>query len=206
MHHTRMKLYAAALLAGAIAIGCNSDRTTGAGAASPSLKEVRAPAPPKPGKPAPTTPETVTVATRRVPLPADILRWKMIDSKGGTLEIKEAGLRLVVPPNAVLVPTVFTVTALEGSQIAYEFGPAGSRFDSVPLRVEQDLKDIWLPDDNSAVAGYFSSRSQLSEDGTVSTLSEPLIQTGKDGTLTKIIFDVYHFSGYVLASGRRTTY
>ena len=56
--------------------------------------------------------------TRATPLAKDISVSAVIDKKGGTLSIPEAGLTLVVPPNAVSTKTTFVATALAGKLVA----------------------------------------------------------------------------------------
>src|SRR5919199_1682567 len=86
-----------------------------------------------------------------------------IGRAGGTLALEEAGLTLTVPPGAVRLPTTFTITALAGDLVAYEFGPHGWIFHK-PLRVTQRLQGI----DHGALQGplalsaaYFPDRERL---------------------------------------------
>src|SRR5687767_1532962 len=68
------------------------------------------------------------VLERKTPLSEDITVTATIDEKGGSLSIPAAGFHLTVPQGAVKSKTKFTVTAIKGSLVAYEFGPHGIRF------------------------------------------------------------------------------
>jgi len=198
-----VKLGGAALILGSALVACNSDRTTGTGSASVALKKMKAPGPKG------TRPETVTVARRRVPLPADITSGAWIGSGGGQVEIEEAGLKLVVPKGAVPRNTYFTVTALKGDLIAYEFEPSGSTFYSVPLRVEQKKGSISSPKIGAAIAGHWRDRADLENLATVGVLAETRSVVEEDDEAVvkgrKLVFSVEHFSGYLIATGRTRT-
>jgi hypothetical protein len=146
-------------------------------------------------------PDTVTVATRLVPLEQELSTSAVIGPAGGTLELPDAGLKLIVPKNAVASNVTFTVKALPGAMLAYEFGPHGTVF-RTPLRVEQDIKQVLLPADESVVAGYFPDQDDLLADEVVGTINEKL-PAQLDVTGSKVRFDVSHFSGYLIATGRQ---
>ena len=57
---------------------------------------------------------------------------------GGTLSLPGAGLLVVVPPLALSSRQTITVTAVAGSNVAYEFAPHGLKF-NLPLVVTQNL-------------------------------------------------------------------
>ena len=81
--------------------------------------------------------------TRSTPLATDISVSAVIGKQGGTITIPEAGLTLVVPPNAVSSDVKFTATALAGRAVAYDFQPHGTKF-AVPLTFQQDLRKTSL--------------------------------------------------------------
>jgi hypothetical protein len=202
-----VKLGGAALILGSALVACNSDRTTGVGPATVALKRMKAPPPP-----AGTQPETVTVVRRRVPLPADVTKGVWIGAGGGQVEIKEAGVKLVVPKGAVASDTYFTITALKGDLIAYDFGPSGSTFYTVPLRVEQEKALLILPTTATHVptAGYWQDHADLYNESTVGVLAETRPVTEEYDALAvdgkKLVFSVEHFSGYLIATGRNSGY
>jgi hypothetical protein len=126
-----------------------------------------------------------------------------IGAFGGTLALPGAGLTVVVPPFAVTSPTKITVTAVAGNQVAYQFDPHGTQF-LVPLVVTQSLIGTsalsggLLP--QPLVAGYFASLSDLNTlDGTA--LVSELLSTSVSLLTKTAVFPVFHFSGYLVASG-----
>ena len=147
-----------------------------------------------------------TTLQRRTPLARDITVSSVIGKSGGVLEIREAGLRLFVPPGAVDGPVDFTATALKGSMIAYEFGPHGTTFNK-PLTFRQDLKPTTWFHHKSGVQlelGYFKDKSQIDAPRGRVLIDEflPAVEVKQ----SRIQFDIHHFSGYVLASGRKSSY
>lgn len=145
-----------------------------------------------------SSPVTVQPLQRTVPLPSNISASAYIGALGGTISIPSAGLTVVVPPLALMSRTHVTVTALAGSNVAYEFAPHGIRF-LVPLVVTQSLKNTeaqtgGLVNPLSLKAGYFPDSSN------VTSVTELL---GVDVNLLDqaAVFTVWHFSGYILAGG-----
>ncbi len=131
-----------------------------------------------------------------------------ISKKGGTIEIKDAGVTLVVPANALngASSMTFTVTALAGNAVSYEFGPHGTTF-SAPLTIVQELKKTsWdkVKDLSGIEGAYFADQAQLSPDGTLAVVDE-FRPTNVEFEKNKISFTVDHFSGYLISSGRTAT-
>ena len=188
---------AALILSVAIA-ACGGDRATGVSPVGTGIRPVGVALKKMKMR---TSPDTVTVATRFAPLAEDLTVTKVIGPAGGTLDLPEAGLRVTVPRNAVSSDVTFTVTALHGSLLAYEFGPHGTTF-TTPLKVEQDIKNVLLPADESALAGYFPDQDDLLVDDIVGTIDERL-PAQLDIVGSKVRFDVYHFSGYLIATGKK---
>lgn len=147
-------------------------------------------------------PEQVAVIQRNTPLANSITRSASIGLFGGMITIPEAGLKVIIPPGAVLSRTQFTVTAPQGSAVAYEFGPHGARF-LVPLVVEQDLRNTNAYRNTeilgSLEAGYFTDLSKVG----LTTLISEILPVLYDPITAKARFAVGHFSGYLLASGRQ---
>ena len=128
----------------------------------------------------------------------------LIDSIGGVIEVREAGLRVTVPAGAVSGPTRITVTALPGSLVAYEFQPHGIVF-QVPITVRQDLGGTnWfrLSNHSQMEAGYFPDASSIDAATGLVQVRE-FIPTVIDVNSRKAQFQVSHFSGYMLSTGRR---
>jgi hypothetical protein len=149
-----------------------------------------------------TKSDTVTVYTRRTPFASDVSASEVIGSNGGMLELKSAGLKIFVPKGAVSSPMTFSITALAGGLVAYEFTP--HMVFAQPIRVEQQLSELNVPANTSGtVAGYFADRADLGVTASdVGTIQEELPVTF-DQSGGKAKFTVSHFSGYLMASGRR---
>ena len=137
--------------------------------------------------------------TWKNPLAEDIKVSAVIGKEGGSLSIPAAGFYLTIPEGAVQEPTDFTVTALKGKLVAYEFGPHGITFKKA-LQARQDLgsTDWRLLQLRPLVAGYFSVEAHLDYSAKTALLSEVI--TGVTTPLTKQFkFSIEHFSGYVVA-------
>jgi hypothetical protein len=182
-----------ALVLGVALVACRSDAVTGSEVASPSLGKRM------------WTPDasTVRVALRKRPLRSDRTESKVIGPKGGSISIPEAGLKVIVPEGAISRPVAFSVTAIGGKLVAYEFEPHGTHF-AVPLRVEQKKDRIILPAGGDPTAGYFSDRQELDDNSSVGVIEEerPVLDlVSAEGKV--LVFSVEHFSGYLVASGRK---
>jgi hypothetical protein len=95
------------------------------------------------------------------------------------------------------------VAARAGDLVAYEFQPHGTVF-AKPIQLTQDLKgtSFYKLDNHGTVeAAYFASPEQLDE-GTDTALVDEFLPVSADLTNAKLKFDVGHFSGYMLSSGR----
>ena len=145
---------------------------------------------------------TSPVLRRTTSLASDVTVSASIGSEGGVLTIPEAGLRVVIPAGAASVPTPFSATAIRGKAVAYEFQPHGARF-ARPLEVVQDLRGtewIGLPLLGFR-AGYFADRKQLDTENATVQLNE-ILPLSLDLVRLQARFDVEHFSGYVISTGR----
>ncbi|MDF1506155.1 hypothetical protein [Roseisolibacter sp. H3M3-2] len=136
---------------------------------------------------------------RNAPLRENITVTATIGARGGRLEIPAAGFALDVPAGAVLVPTAFTVTALAGDLLAYEFGPDGSVF-PVALQASQDLRVTQtnrLPKRASLRAGYFRSQSDVNQSAATASVSQES-RTTVSATGHRLTFGIPHFSGWIV--------
>jgi hypothetical protein len=139
---------------------------------------------------------------RTTALSSDVSVSQVIGSRGGSIELPEAGLTLSIPSGAIIGgPLMITVTAVAGNTVAYEFLPHGTQF-AKPLQFEQTLKGTnWekVKIKTNVVGGYFRLRNQLDAVTGASLLDEtyPITIKGK-----RMTFDIVHFSGYMVSTGR----
>ena len=176
--------------------GCGVDRATG-----PSAPDARLAEAPASGLLGDLLGELTEkkILTRKVALTQDITVSKKIDRRGGTIEIPSAGFSLKIPPGAVNEAVQFSVTAVAGKAIAYEFAPHGIKF-AVPLVANQDLDNTdYRPLSFRLLsAGYFADRSQLDLFQATALVSELI--NGLTLPLSKEFYwPISHFSGYVVA-------
>ena len=144
-------------------------------------------------------PDEVLVVQRIEPLIQEFTVSQVIGSRGGTLEIREAGVSVRVPPHAVGEAMTMTLTARAGSLVAFEFAPHGVRF-AKALKVELDLKNTSMfAADQSLSAGYFPRASAIN-DALGTALIEEILPTKRSGRW--LSFEIVHFSGYLVSSGR----
>ena len=146
---------------------------------------------------------TVSVVTRNTPLASPLIVSKTVGVLGGTISIPGAGLKVVVPALAVTSPTTITVTAVAGNQVAYEFQPHGIRF-LVPLLVSQNLIGTSAYNGGLLQLGlrgaYFANSSDLNPGAGTALVSE-LLGVALNLSAKTATFPVFHFSGYLIASG-----
>lgn len=133
---------------------------------------------------------------RTVALDQEIEVSATIGAAGGRLSIPETGFELTVPAGAVLRDTRFTVRALAGTAVAYEFEPHGTTFRR-PLLANQSLYGT-KPALGLLQGAYFPDRSLLNPSGTSALVSELL------GGVTNLLdrsftWRINHFSGYIVA-------
>lgn len=143
-----------------------------------------------------TTLQTVTPLNRTTPLAQPITVSKTIGVLGGAITVPGAGLTVVVPPLAVGKNTLFSITALAGSAVAYDFQPHGTKF-LVPLVATQDLHNTQGANllNLSLFAGYFPDSSNPTQVSQTFSVQVSLL------TLTAV-WTIPHFSGYIVATGR----
>src|SRR5437879_5853601 len=84
------------------------------------------------------SPETVIPLLRDSAIPSNIIVTKTIGLLGGTISIPSAVVTVVIPALALTSNHSISVTALAGSNLAYEFSPHGLTF-NLPVVMTQDL-------------------------------------------------------------------
>lgn len=144
-------------------------------------------------------PVQVTPLQRTEPLSNSLSTSATVGPLGGTLALPGAGLLVVVPPLALSSKQTISVTAVAGSNVAYEFAPHGLKF-NLPLVVTQNLAVTQagrngLVSPLSLFAGYFP-------DSTKPTSITESLNVNVNLLNQAAVFSVWHFSGYILASGR----
>jgi hypothetical protein len=181
----------AAFIALAGTVSCATDATT-----SPSK---RAPAS---NTAAPLDSAIAIVALQRTaPLATSLTASARIGVLGGQVALPGAGLTVVVPPLALVTPVTITVTALAGSDVAYEFSPHGLTF-AAPLVATQSLVNTQaqaggLIDPLSLFVGYFP------DSASITSVTELLnLQINLSGQTSTAL--LLHFSGYIWSSGRES--
>lgn len=145
---------------------------------------------------------SVVAFTRDTAVTSSITRSFTFDAKGGAIDIKETGLHIDVPADAIPSPTLtISVTVLQGKAIAYDFQPHGTVF-LKPLVFRQDLSNTtWdkLGFTGVVNGGYFKSVSQINlQKGTA--LLDELFPVTFDKKV--VSFNIGHFSGYMVSGGR----
>jgi hypothetical protein len=145
----------------------------------------------------------VYVLQRTSPLERDITASARIGALGGTIVLPDRSVRLTIPRGALRTTTEIRVTAVAGSDVALEFEPHGLRFDR-PVTVSVSLAGTRAEDNLLVAATLFAAyvpdgRAGLLPDGTA-LISEALRMALGLGRQAR--FDVNHFSGYILATGR----
>lgn len=143
-------------------------------------------------------PITVVPLQRSTPLSSAQTASARIGVLGGQISLPDAGLTVVVPPLAVVTPVTITVTALAGSDVAYEFSPHGLAF-LAPLTTTQSLTGTAAAtggtvDPLSLFVGYFPDSSQIT------TVTELLnVQLNVSAQTSTVLLS--HFSGYMWSGG-----
>lgn len=156
---------------------------------------------------------TVNVLERNKPLDADAVASATIGPNGGAIRLSDAGFTLIVPRGAVASPTNFTVAAVPGSLVAYEFEPHGMTF-AVPLVAVQDLRGTSSHGNSvsplTLFAGYFRNAGEIDNAGSRATIHEAAdvdshgnsngdSQGGEGKKGKSVTFPIFHFSGYLVA-------
>lgn len=190
----------ATVLVGTAAIGvitaCSSDRLTGPAPVAPAsaglignvldlVKGILTP---------------VTGLLRTSSLSSSITRSITVNKNGGELIIPETGLTLTIPKNAVSSTVTIKVTAVAGNMIAYNFEPHGIKF-ATPITFSQDLSKTAFNGKNpkNLQGGYFKVLEQLNLLRGLGLVDEQLPARVSNN---RVSFDISHFSGYMVSTGR----
>ena len=147
----------------------------------------------------------VRILKRTKPLNATVAMSGVIGPRGGHLWIPEAGVEVRFAPGAVVSATRITLTAIEGTDVAYEFMPHGLKF-SAPVVVRQDLKKTTAGSDAGLAASlqgsYFEGALAANLLGTHDVYAR--IKEGRQGKLNansrSLEFTIEHFSGYMVST------
>lgn len=118
-----------------------------------------------------------------------------IGPEGGVVRIPDTGFELVVPANAVSTPTNFSVTALAGRSVAFEFQPHGTTF-KVPLTFRQNIRYTRFGHGQHLKGAYFEDRTKINANTGAATVLEQ-IDASVNGDW--IEFLIHHFSGYLVS-------
>lgn len=184
-----LRLRAPLALAGALALGAcvQTPARTDAAIAEPNLEFVR-------------TPTWATGLRWATPRTSAATATATIGANGGELELASTGLVLTVPAGAVSSPTKFTVTALPGALVAYDFQPHESAF-AKAIVVEQRLRGVEpVAAGVTFEGGSFGDVSQLDQAAGVAQVSE-LVPASRLAHAVRA--EVRHFSGWLLTIARR---
>jgi hypothetical protein len=143
----------------------------------------------------------IAPVTRTLSLERDITWSFVAGPEGAVSSNSRVGLTISVPRGALTTTKVITVTALAGAPIAYTFQPHGLVFQR-PVTLRQSLSGTSGYGARDVLAGaYFKTdRLVLNENG-LAEISELLPAQTNFFTKT-VTFQIEHFSGYILASGR----
>ncbi|MEO6877585.1 MAG: hypothetical protein ABI205_03825 [Gemmatimonadaceae bacterium] len=132
---------------------------------------------------------------RTTPLASNISRSVTVGLLGATIAVPGTGFSMVIPPLAVAAGTRITVTALAGSNVAYEFAPHGIHF-LLPLVATQSLQNMQNPPSGllGLHLGYFPDPTH------VTTVTE-LLNVNVDLLGLSATSSIWHFSGYIFVGG-----
>lgn len=142
------------------------------------------------------------------PLAEAVVVTRTVPSSGGSIDVPGTGFQLQIPSGAFAGQSMtFTVTALPGSIVAYDFAPHGATF-LKPLGFVQQLGHTnWktlsqLPGATLLLEGaYFADAAQLDEVTGHAQVDEFLAADVNVAGAT-LRFPISHFSGYMTSSGR----
>jgi hypothetical protein len=161
------------------------------------------------------TPRDLFALGRFLPLNRDFVVSRTISPGGGTIVLREAGVSLRFPAGALANRTRITVRAHAGDHVAYTFEPHGLQF-AAPVEVAQLLtftsaygKDDVTGELQGAYLPHGIADLDASGVATVAEVYPVRFRSFEpyNGRFvpTLATFQIAHFSGYMLASGKKDT-
>lgn len=151
--------------------------------------------------------DTSLVLKRLTPLAADVSVSATIGASGGTIVIQAAGGKIDIPKGALSQPTVITMTALAGPNVAYEFQPHGLTF-AQPVKLQQTIAGTWAqqyPVLLNGMHGSYWGQAQLDSAFIDPAKYFALVKEHEIGypeaNASQIKFYLNHFSGYLVSCG-----
>jgi hypothetical protein len=148
-------------------------------------------------------PQKASALTKKTELSAPITVSAEIGRKGGWLQIPQVGFALYVPERVLKKNVRFSVTALPGKVVAFEFEPHGMQFPD-PLYIVQSLDsvDVSGKDISKFEVAYFANSSQVNQADQTAIINEflPIFFEADH----KVFYaPIKHFSGYLISTGRQ---
>ena len=146
--------------------------------------------------------QSVYVLRRQTPLAQPITVTRNIGYDGGTISVPGTGFSMSIPRGALKYTTPITVTAVAGDKVQYEFGPHGLTF-AQPVHVTQSLEGTYAQNKSVSYEAIYYGQS-----GSTSLLTKlvdvvlEVLKAVVDPITNSVSFDVRHFSGYLVSSGR----
>jgi hypothetical protein len=177
-----------------VAVACAPDRATAPSAAAASLAATH-------DVGADAAPFLVTALRWRTPRAASTWSF-VVDPSGTVVNNPTLGLHIRFPQGAVDSATTITVTAPEGPFVAYDFEPHGLHF-GASVWLTQDLSQAVVPRDSALAGAYYGTGIPDIDPvtGAVTVLEYEPTSLVANGAAARL--EITHFSGYVVASGRR---
>jgi len=149
--------------------------------------------------------KSVHVLRRSTALAEDVSYTQVVGVARGKIVVPKTGLTIEIPYGALKSATPITVTALAGDKVAYEFGPHGLLFQK-PVRVTQSLTGTYAENKTvSYEAIYFGPSNDGGLLGGVLGLVLEILNIDVNRTTNSVGFDVRHFSGYLVSTGRMSS-
>jgi hypothetical protein len=151
--------------------------------------------------------DTALVLKRLTPLPSDISQSMVIGPAGGSINIQAAGGKIDFPPGALAAPTLITMTAFAGPDVAYDFQPHGLTF-AQPVKIQQTVAGTWAAAYPTLLDGMHGSYYGTSLDNAWVDKGKYFAHVDEnelgyvDANRSQIKFYIGHFSGYMLSCGR----
>jgi hypothetical protein len=151
--------------------------------------------------------DTSLVLKRLTPLATNISQSATIGPSGGSINVQGSGGKIDIPPGALAAPTLITMTALAGPDVAYEFQPHGLTF-AQPVKLQQTVKGTWAepyPILLKGMHGSYYGQTTLDSAFIDPTKYFALVKENQIGyfeaNVSQIKFYLNHFSGYLVSCG-----